>query len=325
MLWITLHDEVGVTSVRDRPFAGVGERYEIERELGRGATAVVYRARDRKHDRLVAVKVLRPEVTLAIGVERFLREIRLLARLQHPHILPLYDSGEFAGALFYVMPFVEGESLRERIKREQRLPVEDALRLAREVADALDYAHEHNVVHRDVKPENILLQRGHAMVSDFGVARAIFRASGERTTESGVTVGTPAYMSPEQASGDPVIDGRADVYALGCVTYEMLTGSPPFTGPSAQVVIARRFTETPSKIRVVRPTVPESVDDAIRKALAAIPAERFARASEFARALTDTRAVFTGSVTARRRRLLLVGASALALVLVIGAVILARR
>jgi eukaryotic-like serine/threonine-protein kinase len=317
---------VGVTEVRNRAFAGVGERYEIEREIGRGATAVVYRARDRKHDRLVAVKVLRPEVTLAIGVERFLREIRLLARLQHPHILPLYDSGEFGGALFYVMPFVEGESLRERIKREERLPVDDALRLAREVADALDYAHEHNVVHRDVKPENILLQRGHALVSDFGVARAIFRATGERTTESGVTVGTPAYMSPEQASGDPVIDGRTDIYALGCVTYEMLTGSPPFTGPSAQVVIARRFTETPAKIRAVRPTVPETVDGAIRKALAAIPAERFRRASDFARALTDTRAVFaSGSVTRRRRVIWWSVAATAALVVLITVIVLARR
>ncbi len=300
-----------MTGVRNRPSAEIGERYQIERELGRGATAVVYRARDRKHDRQVAVKVLRPEVSVALGKDRFLREIKLLAGLQHPHILPLYDSGEFEGSLFFVMPYVEGESLRERLNRERQLPVDDAIRIAREVADALDYAHEHNVVHRDIKPENVLLLRGHALVSDFGIARAIYRAAGERSTGAGIAVGTPSYMSPEQASGDPVIDGRTDIYALGCVIYEMLTGAPPFTGPTAQAIIARRFTETPTRIRQLRESVPAEIDDAVRRALAAIPADRFSRAADFAKALSETHAAATQPYRrATRRRQLVIGSLA---------------
>ena len=215
------------------------DRYELQRELGRGGMATVYLARDIRHKRPVALKVLHPELGAVLGTERFLREVETAAGLQHPHILPVFDSGEAAGRLWYTMPYVEGESLRDRLKREVQLPVEDAVRLTREVAEALDYAHRHGVVHRDIKPDNILLTEGHASVADFGIAKAVSTAGGETLTQTGTAVGTPAYMSPEQASPGAPLDGRSDVYSLGCVLYEMLAGEPPFTGPSSQAVIAR--------------------------------------------------------------------------------------
>ena len=266
----------------------LASRYVLERELARGGMATVYLGRDMKHDRAVAVKVLRPELGALLGSERFLREIKLVARLQHPHILPLYDSGEAGGSLYYVMPYVAGDSLRDRLRREKLLPVRDALWITREVADALYYAHANEIVHRDVKPENILLSGAHAMVADFGIARAVHAAGGERwetLTDSGVAVGTPAYMSPEQTAGDHEVDGRSDIYSLGCVVYEMLIGSPPFMGPDGEVMIARRFTDPPPVLRAVREDVPESVDEAVQRALAPEPAERFANALEFTEAI----------------------------------------
>ena len=253
------------------PFAG---RYTIERELGRGGMATVYRARDLRHDRAVALKVLHPELGAAKGGERFAREIRVLAGLHHPHILPLFDSGEYEGAVFYVVPCIEGESLRRRLERERQLPLEEALRITREVADALDHAHCHGVIHRDIKPENILLEEEHAIVADFGVARAVTRAAGESHTTAGMVVGTPAYMSPEQASGDVDLDGRSDQYSLACVLFEMLVGAPPFSGTTPRATIARRFTEQPPSLRGER-DVPEALDRAIRRALAPVPADRF--------------------------------------------------
>jgi TolB-like protein/tRNA A-37 threonylcarbamoyl transferase component Bud32/Flp pilus assembly protein TadD len=261
------------------------DRYVLERELGRGGMATVYLAQDLKHDRRVALKLLHPELATTLGPERFLREIHLTARLDHPHILPVFDSGAAGGLLWYTMPYVEGESLRDRLQREGQLPVEDAVRLAREVADALDCAHQQGVVHRDIKPENILLARGHARVADFGVARAVEAAGAGQLTETGLAVGTPAYMSPEQASGSPV-DARSDLYALGCVLYEMLAGEPPFTGPTPQAVIARRFTEVARPLHTLRETVPPPVEEAVAKALAKIPADRFQTAADFVRALT---------------------------------------
>jgi predicted Ser/Thr protein kinase len=275
----------------------LGERYALERELGRGGTATVYLARESKHEREVAVKVLRPDIGALLGAGRFLHEIKLTSRLQHPHILPLYDSGEAEGLIYYVMPYVEGESLRDRLRREKRLPIGDVLRIAREVADALAYAHSHNVVHRDIKPENILLTGGHALVADFGIARAISRAGGEAwetVTSSGVVVGTPAYMSPEQASGERELNGRSDIYSLGCVLYEMLTGDAPFIGPDGELRLARRFTERAPSVRAVRETVPEHVDAAVAKALERDPADRFASVVE----LSD--ALFGAPITAPR-------------------------
>jgi serine/threonine protein kinase len=214
------------------------DRYLIERELGRGGMATVYLARDLKHDRLVALKVLHPELAATLGPERFLREVQLTARLQHPHILPVHDSGEAAGQLWYTMPYVEGESLRQRLLREKRLPLDKALRIARDVLAALAYAHEHGIVHRDIKPENILLEGGEAVLADFGIAHAVSAAGSERLTRTGVAVGTFTYMSPEQASGQEAIDGRSDLYSLACVLYECITGEPPFTGPNPQSIIA---------------------------------------------------------------------------------------
>ncbi len=260
-------------------------RYEIERELGRGGMATVYLARDVRHDRMVALKVMRPELAAAIGNERFLREIQIAARLHHPHVLALYDSGEAGDFLYYVMPYVEGESLRDRLDRDRQLPIDDALQTAREVADALSYAHSHDVVHRDIKPENILLTSGHALVADFGIARAITAAGGERLTETGLSIGTPSYMSPEQAAGEKTIDGRSDIYSLGCVLYEMLAGEPPHTGPTAQAIIAKRLTEPVPSLRSTRETIPPQTDEALQRALARVPADRFATASEFASAL----------------------------------------
>jgi serine/threonine protein kinase/Tfp pilus assembly protein PilF len=264
------------------------ERYLIERELGRGGMATVYLAKDLKHHREVAVKVLRAELAAALGPERFLREIEISARLHHPHILPLYDSGEAEGFLFYVMPFVKGQSLRDRLTREKQLPLDDALQIALEVADALSFAHDGGVVHRDIKPENILLESGHAVVADFGIAKAISEAGGEKLTETGIVVGTPAYMSPEQAFGEENLDGRSDIYALGCVLYEMLGGDPPFTGSSAQAILARKMVDQIPSLRTVRETVPFTVERAVRKALARVPADRFAIATQFAEALRET-------------------------------------
>src|SRR3989441_2279899 len=247
--------------------------------------ATVYLAQDLKHHRKVAIKVLKPELAAALGLERFLREIEIAAGLNHPHILTLYDSGEAAASLYYVMPYLEAGTVRDRLNRERELPLEDALRIAREVADALSYAHGHDVVHRDIKPENILFQAAHAVVSDFGIARAITAAVGGSLTATGIAIGTPAYMSPEQASGGGPIDGRSDIYSLGCVLYEMLVGEPPYTGPSAQVVIAKRFTDPVPSVRRLREAVPSAIDRAITKALAKSPADRFGTAEGFAAAL----------------------------------------
>src|SRR5437867_5132388 len=271
--------------------AALADRYTIERELGRGGMATVYLAQDDKHRRLVALKVLRPELAAALGPERFLREIETAAGLNHPHILPLHDSGEAAGWLYYVMPLVEGESLRSRLDRERQLPLADALQIAREAADALSYAHRHNVVHRDIKPENILLSSGHALVADFGIARAITVAGGERLTQTGVTVGTPGYMSPEQASGEQELDGRSDVYSLACVLYEMLAGNPPFLGASARAILARQSLDPVPRLRTVRETVPAEFERAVVKALAKAPADRFTTATQFAEALVTGRPV----------------------------------
>ena len=271
----------------ERLTAALADRYRIERELGAGGMATVYLAEDLKHNRKVAVKVLKPELAVAIGAERFLAEIKTTANLQHPHILALHDSGEVNGTVFYVMPFVEGESLRDRLDREKQLPIDDSLRIANEVADALQYAHEHGVIHRDIKPENILLQRGHAVVADFGIALAASKTGGARMTETGMSLGTPTYMSPEQAMGSREVDARTDIYSLGCVLYEMLIGEPPFVGPTAQSIVAKVITETPKSLTAQRHTVPPHVDATVQKALEKLPADRFASAAAFAESLRD--------------------------------------
>src|SRR5213082_4022953 len=253
----------------------LADRYAIDRELGHGGAATVYLAQDLKHGRRVAIKVLRPELAAALGAERFLREIEIAARLTHPHILPLHDSGEAGGFLYYVMPFIEGESLRDRLKREPQLPVEEAVRIAREVATALSHAHSHDVVHRDIKPENILVSGGEAVVADFGIARAIVAAGAETLTDTGLAVGTPGYMSPEQAMAQQHVDGRADTYALGCVLYEMLAGHPPFLGTTAQEILARHSLDAVPPLRTIRPELPPALEHAVRKALAKAPADRW--------------------------------------------------
>ncbi|MFZ5624288.1 MAG: protein kinase domain-containing protein, partial [Gemmatimonadota bacterium] len=263
--------------------AALGDRYDVERELGSGGMATVYLARDLKHERQVAIKVLHPELAASLGSERFDREIRLAARLQHPHILGMFDSGAANGLLYYVMPFVQGESLRDRLEREGPLPIEDAVRIAMEVADALGHAHEKGIVHRDIKPENVLLANGHALVADFGIARAASE-SGQKLTQTGMALGTPTYMAPEQASGDQV-GPAADLYSLGCMLYEMLAGEPPFTGKTTQAVIAKHVLEAVPSIRIVRDTVPEDVEDAIFAAMAKVPADRPHTAAEFAEML----------------------------------------
>src|SRR6185312_9090303 len=257
-----------VTDPLARLHAALAGRYTIERELGRGGMATVYLANDLRHRRQVAIKVLRPDLAAALGPQRFLREIEIAARLQHPHILPLHDSGDDDGFLYYVMPYVEGESLRQRLVREKQLPLDDALQITSAVASALGYAHSHDVMHRDIKPENILLSGGEAVVADFGIARAITAAGGDKLTTTGVAVGTPTYMSPEQAAGEARLDGRSDVYSLGCVLYEMLAGEPPFTGPTAQAIIARTLKETPRPIHSMRAGVPAALDQVIAKAMA---------------------------------------------------------
>jgi serine/threonine-protein kinase len=303
----------------------LAERYRVSRELGRGGMAVVYLARDLRHERDVAVKVLRPDLTSGVGPDRFQREIRLAAQLTHPHILPLLDSGdasvegESPTRLWYTMPFISGESLRDRLTRERQLPVAEALRIAAEVADALDYAHRQGFIHRDIKPENILLQDGHALVADFGIARAIDSASENRLTATGILVGTPTYMSPEQATGGQVLDGRTDVYALGCVLYEMLTGIPPFTGPTPMAIVAQVMTGEPTRVSVMRPSA-AGFEAVLAHALARLPADRFATAREFATALATAQSVerATGGVARLRLRryrvMLTVGTVAIATV-----------
>ncbi len=279
-----------MTGPAERLALALADRYRIERELGAGGMATVYLAHDLKHGRKVAIKVLRPELAAVIGAERFLREIQTIATLQHPHILGLIDSGEVHGTAYYVMPFVEGESLRDRLNREKQLPIADAVRLATEVAGALDYAHRHGVIHRDIKPENILLHDGAALVADFGIALAVSSAGGgSRMTETGMSLGTPHYMSPEQAMGEREITARADVYALGCVTYELLVGEPPFTGPTAQALVAKVMTAEPAGLTAQRRSVPPGVEEAVLTALAKLPADRFGSAAEFAAALVTPR------------------------------------
>jgi tetratricopeptide (TPR) repeat protein len=302
------------------PFAAaLADRYRIERELGRGGMAMVYLAHDLRHDRPVALKVLRPELAASLGPERFLQEIRIAARLQHPHILPVHDSGEAAGRLWYTMPYVEGESLRQRMARQGSLPLDQAVRIATQVLSALGYAHAHGVIHRDIKPENILLEGDEAVVADFGVARAITAAGQDRLTETGLALGTPAYMSPEQATATRELDGRSDLYALGCVLYEMLAGQPPFVGATAQQLLARHAMDTVPPIRTVRATVPEGVERSVMRALAKVPADRFPTAADFAQALAtpgETRETAVMSSTASpfgRRRMVAVAAGGLGL------------
>ena len=299
------------SAARDMATALEG-RYTIERELGRGGMATVYLAQDLKLHRQVALKVLRPELAASLGNDRFLREIEIAARLSHPHILPLHDSGEAGGHLYYAMPYVGGESLRHRLDREKQLPLDDVLQIAQHVADALSYAHSHGIIHRDIKPANILLHSDHAVVADFGIARAIDAAGGSRLTETGLAIGTPTYMSPEQATGEAV-DGRSDVYALGCVVYEMLVGEPPYTGPSAAAIIARRLSEPLPSLRVVRDGVPPAVEQAVHKALARSAADRFRTAGQFARALTAPAAPVRARRAISSRTLLTAGATGLVL------------
>jgi eukaryotic-like serine/threonine-protein kinase len=283
--------------------AALADRYRIERELGRGGMAVVYLAHDLRHDRPVALKVLHPELAATLGPDRFLREIKFAARLQHPHILSVHESGEADGQLWFTMPFVEGETLRSRLARERQLPIGEALRIAIEVADALQYAHQHGVIHRDIKPENVLLGSGHALVADFGIARVLGGEAEEKLTQTGFTLGTPQYMSPEQATGDRALDERSDVYSLGCVVYEMLAGEPPFSGPTPQAVLAKRLTEPLPRLGAIR-DVPRGVERAVNRALARAPADRFATAAEFGGALEATPAEGTGetkTATATRR------------------------
>ena len=276
-----------MTDLRSHLSTALADRYHIERELGAGGMATVYLAHDLKHDRRVAVKVLRPELAAAIGAERFLSEIRTTAGLQHPHILPLFDSGAAGSLLFYVMPFVEGETLRERLARETQLPVADAVRIAGEIAGALDYAHRHGVIHRDIKPENILLHDGAALVADFGIALAASKAGGTRMTETGMSLGTPSYMSPEQAMGERAVDARSDIFSLGCVLYEMLAGEPPFTGATAQAIVAKVMTADPPSLTGQRRSIPLAVDRAVHRALERVPADRYASAADFAAALRE--------------------------------------
>ena len=276
-----------MAELREQLLRGLADRYAIEREIGAGGMATVYLARDLKHDRLVALKILDPELAAVMGVERFLAEIRVTAHLQHPNLLPLFDSGETAnGSLFYVMPYVEGESLRQRLDREKQLPVSEAVRITTAIASALDYAHRNRVVHRDLKPENVLLQEGQPLVADFGIALAVSQAGGHRITQTGLSLGTPSYMSPEQATGDRAIDSRSDIYSLGAVLYEMLTGEPPHTGATAQAIIARVLTEKARGVRATRPAVPAHVEAAIERALEKLPADRWETAGEFCDALT---------------------------------------
>ena len=275
-----------MTEPLERLKAALADRYRIERELGVGGMAIVYLAHDIRHNRQVALKVIKPDLAAVVGAQRFLREIQVTANLQHPHILALYDSGDANGTLFYVMPLVRGESLRDQLTREKRMTVEETTRIVTQVAGALDYAHRQGVIHRDIKPENILLHDGEALLADFGIALAVGDASKERMTGTGLSIGSPQYMSPEQAMGERDLGARSDIYSLAAVTYEMLAGEPPFNGPTAQVMIAKLMTEKPTSLRVVRDVVTPSLDGAVLKALAKSPTDRFATAREFADALT---------------------------------------
>jgi len=302
----------------------LSDRYLVERELGRGGMALVYQARDLRHDRPVALKVLRPEIGLALGGERFLREIRLTAQLRHPHILPVFDSGSAGAELWYVMPYVDGGSLRSRIQTAGKLPVHEAISLTRQVLAALGYSHGLGIVHRDIKPENVLLQAGEAVVADFGIARALEDAGGDRLTETGLSLGTPSYMSPEQVTGEPGIDGRTDIYAVGCMLYEMLAGQPPFTGPTAQAIISKKLVSSPPSLRTLRPDVPAALERCLERALVTSPEQRFGTAEEFARALEAATGPNAGSVTRRiarfpsrarlTKRALLAGAALVAII-----------
>jgi serine/threonine-protein kinase len=299
--------------------AALSGRYRIERELGRGGMATVLLAEDQRHRRQVAIKVLQPEFTSALTSDRFLREIEVAARLTHPHILPLHDSGAADGLLYYVMPYVEGETLRSRLQSDGPLPIEEAVRIVREVADALDYAHRAGIVHRDIKPENLLFAAGHAQVSDFGIARVAAAAGSERLTATGLSIGTPAYMSPEQTAGAGSLDARSDIYSLACVAYEMLGGAPPFTGPNAQAVMARHAIDAVPSLRTLRPTLSLDVDRVLEKALAKVPADRYATASQFADALeracarTAARGVTIGGRRVRPMNVAFAGAAVLLL------------
>jgi len=301
-----------VADADPRLMTALADRYAIERELGHGGMATVYLARDLKHDRLVAVKVLRPGLAAVVGAERFLGEIRLTAQLQHPHILTLIDSGEADGFLYYVMPYVEGESLRQRLEREGQLPLDEALSTTRAIASALDFAHARGVIHRDIKPENVMLHHGEPMVADFGIALAVSVAGHERLTGTGISLGTPAYMSPEQASGERKLDGRSDQYSLACVLYEVLAGEPPYTGPTAQAIFAKRLTEPIPHLGTVR-RVSQAVEAAVTKALAKTPADRFATAGAFVRALT------AGSTRATHARWWPAGTALVVLIIISGA------
>jgi serine/threonine protein kinase len=284
-----------VQSIIERLQPHLADRYTLDRELGRGGMATVFLAMDIKHDREVAIKVLHPELSASIGADRFEREIKLAAKLQHPHILGMYDSGQADGLLYYVMPLVKGESLRDRLDREGQLPIDDAIQLILEVADALGHAHSQGIVHRDIKPENVLVANGHALVADFGIARAAQEAGGQKLTQTGMAVGTPVYMSPEQAVGDPV-GPTSDLYSLGCMLYELLAGEPPFTAKNSQALMARHAMEAVPSIRIVRNTVPEEVEDAIFGAMAKVPADRPKDAAHFA----DLLGMPLGSTMTRR-------------------------
>ncbi len=269
----------------DRLRVALSDTYKIDRELGKGGMATVYLAQDGKHERLVALKVLHPDLAASLGPDRFLREIKLAARLNHPHILPLHDSGEADGFLYYVMPYVEGESLRERLDRDQQLPIEEAVHHGRAIASALDYAHRQGIVHRDIKPENVMLYENEAMVMDFGIAKAVSAAGSETLTQTGMMIGTPAYVSPEQAAGEANLDGRSDQYSLACMVYEMITGERPFSGASPQAIMAKRFTEMPKPLRTLRSGVPETVEKAVLRAMATEATARYTTSAMFAQAL----------------------------------------
>ncbi len=274
-----------MTEMLEKLDAALEDRYDVERQVGEGGMATVYLAHDLKHRRRVAIKVLRPELAASLGTKRFLQEVDIAARLQHPHILPVYDSGEADGLLYYVMPFVEGESLRQRLQKGKRIRWSEALAITREVASALDYAHRQGIVHRDIKPANILISQGHAVVADFGIARAISSSGGAGITQAGMAVGTPWYMSPEQATGDPNVDGRTDVYALGCVLYEMVSGKPPYDGPTAQSIIAKAISAPVPKIEKLEEESPKHLQEVLAKSLAKSPTERFQTAGELLAAL----------------------------------------
>jgi serine/threonine protein kinase/Tol biopolymer transport system component len=313
--------------IRTRLFPALTDRYRIEREIGSGGMATVYRARDLKHDRDVALKVLRPDLAAMLGSDGFLNEIKISARLDHPHILTLIDSGVADGFVYYVMPFVRGESLRDKLKRQKQLPLAEALDITRQITSALDYAHRQGIVHRDIKPENILLHEGEAVLTDFGIATAVEGAGGTRLTESGVSPGTPRYMSPEQATGDRVVDSRSDVYSMAVVLYEMLAGEPPHTGASVKEVVDKILTETPRRLRVIRDMLPEGVDAAVTKALAKLPADRYTNAGEFARALATPPPAVARQLPPRSRRWIpiAIGSAVVTVAAIVAASSLARK